>query len=137
LSTRNLSPLILLVPLALIACSRTEPPETSHLPAQGAEQPVGAESVGPEPDPITRPYDEEMARREAARLATRAFAEQTFHDAAGDVVPPREFRAEQFTAERRDDRWFLEREPPAGAWARVSFGLWGTHEEVEVGFAAE
>lgn len=90
-----------------------------------------------EPDPITRPLSEEEVRREATRLAERAFVEAAPVGADGRPVPPARFPPEDWIVEERPNGWALRNEPPAGEWARVEIGAFGNDPRVEVGFATQ
>lgn len=89
-----------------------------------------------EPDPITRPLSEDEVRREAVRLATRAFDEQHFVDALGAPAHA-SFDPAELTVERDGARWRCELSRPAGATMAVTMGAFGESPTVEVDFAVE
>jgi hypothetical protein len=137
-----------LAPILLAACLACDPapqppaaaqtPQKAPAPTTPTPPPVAtpAKLAEPEPDPITRPYDEAMARDEASRLAERAFAaRKDLVGADGKPVGPHEFPPGEFVGGLEGKRWKLRNEPPAGAWARVEFGEFGDNPKVEVGFA--
>ena len=131
--------------VCLVACAPgpAEPasgsPVKATAPAPTATPPaiVTPAKTEPTPDPITRPLDETQARQEASRLAEAAFAaRKDLVDGAGKPLGPQKFAPEDFRGGLEGDRWKLRNEPPAGAWAHVSFGKFAEASEVEVGFAS-
>jgi hypothetical protein len=107
-------------------------------PRDAHHAPIPARPDDPTPDPITRPLSEADARSEASRLARAAFAaRKDIVDADGKPVSTPDFPPAAFVGGLEGGRWKLRIEPPAGSWARVSFGAFGEHEQVEVGFASE
>ncbi len=130
--------------VCFVACAAGTAEPAGGLPAKvAAPTPTAPPVVAapartePTPDPITRPLDESQARQEASRLAEAAFAaRKDLVDGAGKPLGPQEFSPEDFRGGLEGDRWKLRDEPPAGAWAQVSFGKFGEHPEVEVGFAS-
>lgn len=92
----------------------------------------------PTPDPITKPLSEQEARGEASRLARAAFEKRTdIKDASGKKAKTPAFEPKAFAVKHEQKRWTLTIDPPAGAWAHVSFGDFGDHPTVDVGFATE
>jgi hypothetical protein len=113
--------------------SEPEPSNTHETePSDGEPDPSEIE-----PDPITRPLSEEEVRREATRLAERAFVEAAPVGADGRPVPPASFPPADWIVEQRPNGWALRNEPPAGEWARVEIGAFGNDPRVEVGFATQ
>lgn len=140
MTLRQVAPLTL-----LLACAGGSDPAKTP-PATGAAAPatpttpapIPARHDDPTPDPITRPLSEADARSEASRLARAAFtARKDIVDADGKPVSTPDFPPAAFVGGLEGGRWKLRIEPPAGSWARVSFGAFGEHEQVEVGFASE
>jgi len=134
------APFVVVLLACSVACSATTQapaPEKSPPRTASAPDPAPAKLSEPVPDPITRPLDEHQAQAEASRLAEQAFADRKdIVDAAGRPVGPHKFPPEEFVGGLEHKRWKLRNEPPAGAWARVSFGEFGTDPQVEVGFAS-
>ncbi len=90
----------------------------------------------PTPDPITKPLSEQQARGEASRLARAAWDKQKDIKGADGKRPNKPaYPADRFTVKHEANRWTLTIDPPAGAWAHVSFGDFGDHVKVDVGFA--
>lgn len=114
----------------------TPTPAPVATPATPTPVAIPTKLEAPTPDPITRPFDEAMARSEASRLAEQAFAaRKDLVGADGKPVGPHKFPPEDFIGGLEGKRWKLRDEPPAGAWARVEFGEFGEKPKVEVGFA--
>lgn len=89
----------------------------------------------PQPPPAPTPSPEAAARARASTLAREAFAQGVHVGADGEPVPTPAYAPEDFLVEREGDRWHLRNEPPAGAYAIVSFGPNGEDPKVEVGYA--
>lgn len=116
--------------------SEPEPPSTNEGEPSNTDE-TEPDPTEIEPDPITRPLSEEEVRREATRLAERAFVEAAPVGAGGQPVPPARFPPEDWIVEQRPNGWALRNEPPAGEWARVEIGAFGNDPRVEVGFASQ
>src|SRR5262249_30207960 len=116
-----------LVLALVIACGNRAP----GAPGSGSQPPE-------EPDPIMKPLSEDEARFEASRLARREFARRTdIKDANGARVATPPFAPREFAVKHEADRWQLDIDPAAGPYAHVSFGAFGDHPHVDVGFAVE
>ncbi|MCC6419312.1 MAG: hypothetical protein IT429_13845 [Gemmataceae bacterium] len=86
-----------------------------------------------------KPLDETQARQKAAVFVNEALKKKTYKDAEGKEHPfPRVAPSDWIYAERRQDRWWLGINPPAGVTVAVSFKLDGSDPALEqASFALE